>query len=657
MTTPPRTLWIVALLLSTASTARAQLPLHRLQSVFPSGGRAGETVEVQITGADLEGVDGLWFDHPGLRAFQRKGPTFVVAIAPGTPSGYHDVRLVGPLGVSNPRAFVVGERPESREVEPNNTVEQANAIVNNSTANGRADAQPDVDHFAFEGKAGRRVVLDLAAERVDSRFDGVLTLFGPDGRELAASHDYFGPDPLLDVTLPADGRYVARVHDVVFNGSPDHGYRLTVHDGPQQGASLALLGSTAVRPPDPTDPIALEVEPNDLAHPQTIAPPCDVSGRFGEVGDVDVYRFAAKKGDVWWIEAMAERLGSPADPSFVVQRIMPQGPPQDSAFGDDLTDPTSAGNPRFPTASVDASVRWIVPEDGTYQVVLSDLYQSQRGGPRFSYRLNVRPERPDFRLFVVPDDAAQPGAIVVRAGGRTTATLVVNRIDGFNGPIRVEASELPGGLSVDPVVIGPGQFTAPLVVTAATDCKSINAPIRLTGRALSGDRKEVLDFTPGASKVRAEATHEALPGSLVWPPMGGQGPVAAPARLTHGLVVAVRETAPLRLTATPSEIVVPPNTTANVQVEATRHPTVTEAIQVTATDLPPNMGAASVSIAKGANAATLALTVPANVPPGRYTILLRGTAPFPFSKDPNANPKPNVNATEPSNPITLTILR
>src|SRR5689334_22065356 len=151
--TPPRRLAaaLACGLFAVPSMALAQLPQPRIQGIYPAGGRAGETVEVTIQGTDLEGVDTLRFAHPGLRAFQRKGPTFVVAIAPGTPIGHHDVRAVGPLGVSNPRAFVVGDRAESREAEPNNTPAQANPIGLNTVVNGRIEASPDVDCFAFEG--------------------------------------------------------------------------------------------------------------------------------------------------------------------------------------------------------------------------------------------------------------------------------------------------------------------------------------------------------------------------------------------------------------------------------------------------------------------------------------------------------------------------
>ena len=37
-------------------------------------------------------------------------------------------------------------------------------------------------------------------------------------------------------------------------------------------------------------------------------------------------------------------------------------------------------------------------------------------------------------------------------------------------------------------------------------------------------------------------------------------------------------------------------------------------------------------------------------PTGIYTFLLKGTGPYPFSKDPNAKTKPNINLSEPSNP-------
>jgi hypothetical protein len=737
MSLPNRLLFVCALALAgllSPTLSQAQFPQHKLHAIYPLGGRQGDTVEVQITGTDLENANGLWFDHPGLRAFHIKAQTFRIAIAPGTPPGRHDVRLVGPLGVSNPRTFEVGDRPEAIEKEPNNQPGEANPLVLNSVMNGRMDPAADVDCFAIEGKRGQRLFFEIEAYRVDTRLDATLRLLDPNGREIATNEDEFGADPLLDVTLPADGRYVVKVQDIVYNGSPEHGYRLALREGPYLDAIVPVVavpgipstftllgrnlgGATApsltvddrpletrpvtLTPPsaigwgmdrpsadlllspaaarrgfeyrfeapgawsnplfiaESLDPIVLEVEPNDgQAPPQDVTLPCDISGAFATRGDTDIYRFKAKKGDVWWIEASAECLGSLADPTFVVQRVLEKGPPQDLATGDDQPDPVPASP--FPTASVDAVLRWQVPEDGTYQVVLNDSFASQRGGVRLYYRLNVRSPRPDFRLFAIPaTPPGQLGDLTVRAGGRELAFVVATRLDGFTSPIRVEALDLPAGITCDPVVIGQGQYQAPLVVTAAPEAKSTEGYVRIMGRALSGDRKEVLDYAAGSGGVRPEPRHEAIPGALVWPPtpLANGSPPLSQVRVTRGLVCAVREGAPFLLSARPESIVAGPGGQLELNVEVERRAGFDEAVQVAATDLPPNLPAANATIAKEAKTAVLKLAVPANVPPGNYTILLRGTGAFPFNKDPNAKDKPKINITAPSNPVSLTVRR
>ena len=191
-----------------------------------------------LRGSDLEGASALWFDHGGLSAVHMKDLTFRISAGPDVPLGHHDVRATGTYGVSNPRTIVVGVRPESIEVEPNNAPEKAGAIVVNSVMNGEINGAADIDCFALEGRKGQRLFLDLEAERIDSRLDATIRIWTPTGTELAESRDVNGLDPFVDVTLPVDGRYVIKVHDATYAGSPDHVYRLTVHDGPQLDAVL-----------------------------------------------------------------------------------------------------------------------------------------------------------------------------------------------------------------------------------------------------------------------------------------------------------------------------------------------------------------------------------------------------------------------------------
>ena len=51
--------------------------------------------------------------------FRRSVPgRFTLNIADDVPPGVYDLRVVGRYGVSNPRAFVVGDRPEVTEQSP-----------------------------------------------------------------------------------------------------------------------------------------------------------------------------------------------------------------------------------------------------------------------------------------------------------------------------------------------------------------------------------------------------------------------------------------------------------------------------------------------------------------------------------------------------------
>ena len=54
-------------------------------------------------------------------------------------------------------------------------------------------------------------------------------------------------------------------------------------------------------------------------------PPCDITGTFSPRGDSDLYRFEGSKGEIWWVEAFAERIGSMADPAILIQKVGAKG--------------------------------------------------------------------------------------------------------------------------------------------------------------------------------------------------------------------------------------------------------------------------------------------------------------------------------------------
>ncbi len=183
----------------TGSTVLAQsLPVARLYSIFPAGGKQGSTFDVTIAGADLEGVSKLHFSDPAITAVQKTVPPglgqagpqgvpgqFTVTIAPAAQLGIVEVRAIGQYGVSNPRAMVVGVQDELVEKEPNNTREQATELPINAVVNGLSNGTNDEDYYKFSATKGQRLIIDCWAYRIDSRIDATLVLYDANGKELA----------------------------------------------------------------------------------------------------------------------------------------------------------------------------------------------------------------------------------------------------------------------------------------------------------------------------------------------------------------------------------------------------------------------------------------------------------------------------------------
>jgi len=246
-------LFIVAV---AASALHAQTaPPPTITSVMPTGGRPGTTFELTVSGAELDGVEGLHFSFPGAKVevlsaekatvdVKKKGggkggprtitiQKFQVVLPADAPLGFHDLRVVAKGGISNPRAFVVGDQTEIVEKEPNDDVPQAQRIDLNTTVSGVINTPTDVDYFVFAGKKGQRVVVSCLTTSIDSKLPALVQIYNAAGQYLGFSRNYWNNDAVADVTLPADGDYYIRLCSFTYTlGGPDYFYRLTVSAAP-----------------------------------------------------------------------------------------------------------------------------------------------------------------------------------------------------------------------------------------------------------------------------------------------------------------------------------------------------------------------------------------------------------------------------------------
>ena len=275
-------LWVLLIAVSISQASAQGLPIPQLKSLFPCGAQQGKSVELEISGGNLDATSKLYFSHPGIKAElivdPKAAPPVVAAVTPApvdaagkpmpappppppsgpfrfkvtaaanVPVGDYDVRSIGKFGISNPRTFCVSADAESNELEPNDAKDKANRVPLNGIVNGRISPAEDIDWFSFAAKKGQRVIIECRAWRIDSKLDGMLTLYNSEGKELIACQDENirdqKRDPFIDFDVPADGDYLLRFTDFMYNGGSDNFYRLSISTHPY----LDFISPTGAKP-------------------------------------------------------------------------------------------------------------------------------------------------------------------------------------------------------------------------------------------------------------------------------------------------------------------------------------------------------------------------------------------------------------------------
>jgi hypothetical protein len=110
----------------------------------------------------------------------------------------------------------------------------------------------------------------------------------------------------------------------------------------------------------------------------------------------------------------------------------------------------------------DSRVTFVAPRTGSYLVRVVDV----RGfsGDNYTYRLVIRRPQPSFKVTLGNTNPT------INAGSGKLFTVKAERLDNFNGPIRVDITGLPPGFTVTtPLVIAEGMYEAQGVINAAAD--------------------------------------------------------------------------------------------------------------------------------------------------------------------------------------------
>lgn len=251
-----RHLTILALALALSPVAAAQRKKQsdnsagpRVLYSVPLVARPGERQKLVLRGRNLAGVKGvkvIGADGAKVKVFGAKGvpvPNNYPAERVGDAEVEVELELpkdakpgavklvaAGDKGESEPYTLLLRDAlPAVAEKEENGGFENAQKVATPCAVEGTIKGERDVDVFAFAGKKGDKVTVEVQAARFGSPLDGFSMLHDADRKLLASSDDAGGSaDPALAVTLPADGTYYVSLIDAHDLGGANFGYRLVL---------------------------------------------------------------------------------------------------------------------------------------------------------------------------------------------------------------------------------------------------------------------------------------------------------------------------------------------------------------------------------------------------------------------------------------------
>jgi hypothetical protein len=476
-----------------------------LGGVAPRGIQRGTEAELVFSGARLANPKEVVFYNPGIQVLSItpvNDSTVKVKVKTGPDCriGEHPVRLRTALGITEVRSLFVDPLPDVAEKEPNSDFTKPQKINLNTVVNGVVDNE-DVDYFAVDLKKGQRLSAEVFGMRLGGTFfDPYIAILDSKRFELIASDDspIGKQDGMCSIVAPDDGTYIVQVRETSYGGNGACQYRLHIGNFPRPTAMVPAGGKPGEELDvtflgDPSGPIkkkvkipadapanfavhaqdatgispsglpfrvvnlanVLEVEPNDTPAQASTGPgPVAFNGVIGKPGDVDIFKFPGKKGQVFDVHCYARRLGSPLD-SVMYLAVEGAAP---FASADDAVGP-------------DSFFRVTLPEDKNYILTIQD--HLKKGGTDYSYRVEFTSPTPKSTLSIpkVALFSQERQTITVHKGNRMASLMSVGRAE-WGGDATLRAENLPPGATFACDTMPANLDTIPVVIEAAADAKA-----------------------------------------------------------------------------------------------------------------------------------------------------------------------------------------
>ena len=429
-----------------------------LESVYPTAAARGLTNTITLAGKFEPWPPKFWCSTAGIEAtFSTNKNKVDLVVNAEAKAGPCLVRFYNDEGASDPVIFVVSEKAQLADTEPNNHFAKPQVLTNLPVEmNGRLDKNNDVDSFAFSIKAGQWLDAKLESHTLMSKIDAVLRLVTTNGYQLAWNHDFASFDPRIVWQAPYDQTVVLQVFGFLYPANSE-----IALSGGNGGVYQLSIATEAEAPKDLNAPLNEEAKFSLTNCPMVVGAICPA-------GDEDKFPIQLKKDDSIEVRIDATEFGSDLDPWVKIT---------DTA-GKELARNDDAEGSR------DAVLEWKAPADGEFNIVVGSL--THRGDESWRYGLQIEKTAPDFRATV------EANSFVLESTGTNEVKVGTKRLRGLTNELSVAIEKLPEGLTVEPAKVDAKANEATLKLIT-TDAAAFNAPIRILVKdEVTGEQRPVL---------------------------------------------------------------------------------------------------------------------------------------------------------------------
>ena len=640
MTLPPR---LALTLLATSAWLAASLGLAaspRLGNVTPRGFQRGQQHEVTFHGSNLGDAQEILFYGTGFEVSgMEPGDDSVkvtVQVAENCRLGEHMAQVRTASGISDYRTFFIEALPAVAENEPNNDFDAPQPIALNVTVGGSVGSE-DVDYYVVEAQKGQRISAEVVALRLGSAmFDPYVAILDSKRFELSANDDtaLALQDAFASTVAPEDGKYIIEVREAAYGSG--NTYRLHVGTFPRPTAVFPAGGKLAEQievrylgipsgellqqitlPSESTDHFGLtaedehgvaptpnafrlfehgnafESEPNDeLAQATPVELPLAFNGIIERPGDIDCFKFQAKKDQEFEVECYARRVRSALDSVMNLYK----------ADGTGIADNDDSRGP-------DSYFRFKAPEDGEYVIRVTDHLGS--GGPDYVYRIEFQRIRPVLSLSIPRVERyGQYRQQVYVARGNRFATLINANRTNFGGELILDGNDLPEGVTMHAQPMPANLNTMPVVFEADPEAPIAGKLVDFTARHADPQQNVSGRFHNSAIQIVAE------PNQSVYKTVS-----------VNRLAVAVVDELPFSIEIVEPKVPLVRNGSMQLKIIAHKKDGWDETINVQFPFHPPGVGASSsVDLPKGKNEVLYPINANGNAEIKKWQVYALGTS-------------------------------